>query len=218
MKYRIGDFIVASELAARAPSQASRHLVAFLRNWDRVAHAVDYGCGKLRYAPYLATLSNSLTLVDSVDQLDRLQTIDGQRTTMRQYAKRICPKARVETLLEFQTKSRPKFDFALCANVLSAIPIKAARSKALSAIKSRLRSGAHLLVVNQHANSFYTDVAKRRGVVRHLDGWLVPNGKSAYYYGILDAKKTSKLLRNSGFQVERHWITGQSTYVLVRLR
>lgn len=218
MHYRVGGKLIRSELAAKPPSRASRHLLAFLSRHDRVACAVDYGCGKLRYAAQLAAMTESLILVDSSDQLDRQQTIDGEETTVRRLAKKSWPTVRIETVLEFQTNRRPKVDFALCANVLSAIPIGAAQSRALAAIRRRLKATGSLLVVNQHTNSYFSQVARREDAVSRLDGWLVPRNNSAFYYGILDKKKTSEILNREGYEIVEHWIEGQSNYALARIR
>jgi hypothetical protein len=218
MQYRIKGKLIATELAAKPPSQASGHLLAFLRDHDQVACAVDYGCGKLRYASALMAMSDSLTLVDSSAQLDRKQLIDGQETTVRQLVKQRYPSARIETISEFEERLRPKFDFALCANVLSAIPTKGARSRALTAIRRRLKVTGSLLVVNQHTNSSYTELARREGAVKHLDGWLIPKKNSASYYGILDKKKTCDILEAEGYKIVEHWINDQSNYALARIR
>lgn len=218
MHYRVDEKLIRTELAAKPPSQASRQLLAYLRGHDRVACAVDYGCGKLRYAAQLAAMAELLILVDSSIQLDRQQRIDGEVTTVRQLVEQRWPTVQIETVPEFQANRRPKFDFALCANVLSAIPIKAARSRALAAIRRRLKVSGSLLVVNQHTNSYYSQVARREDVVRHLDGWLVPKSNSASYYGILDKKKTSEMLEGAGYEIVDHWIEGQSNYALARIR
>lgn len=78
MHYRVRRKLIATELAAKPPSQASAHLLAFLKGYKQVQHAPDYGCGKLRYASALATTADSLTLVDSFEQLDRqpIEAID----------------------------------------------------------------------------------------------------------------------------------------------
>ncbi len=218
MQYRLGKKIIPSELAAKPPSQASSYLVQLLRTQEHVAHAVDYGCGKLKYAPHLARFSDDLTIVDSPRQLDRFQRIDGTETTVREMALHLWRHVRIETVEEFGINQRPKFDFALCANVLSAIPVKAARSRALHAIRLRLKSDGLLLVVNQHTNSCFTQFARRSDTRKHLDGWLVLNGRSSSYYGILDRVKIAALLRNSGYELIRQWIQGQSNYALATCR
>ncbi len=219
MQYSIGKRVISSELAAKPPSQASGYLVAFLKSRDRVRHALDYGCGKLRYSGHVASFAESLTLVDSPVQLDRQQRIDHKETTVRRLARQRWPNVRIEAISEFQTRQRPKFDFVLCANVLSAIPIAADRARALTAIKRRLNIDGILLVVNQHTNSHYTQVARREEVTKHLDGWLVPRGNSsASYYGILDRKRVCSILETLGYGIAEQWIEGQSNYTLARIR
>jgi hypothetical protein len=218
MHYRIRGKLIASELAAKPPSQASNYLVAWLKEHDPVISAVDYGCGKLRYASALNHVAQSLTVVDSPIQLDRPQIIDGVETTVRRLAKKRFPQMRIETVSEFEMNTRPKFDFALCSNVLSAIPNKTARSRALVAIKRRLKVSGALLVVNQHTNSSFTGFARRDDTVRHLDGWMIQKNESGFYYGILDMKKTREILEAEGFQIIEHWIAGQSNYALAIIK
>lgn len=215
MQYKIRGKIIASELAAKPPSQASRYLAAWLRNHDSVPAAVDYGCGKLRYTAALAGMAKSLTLVDSSVQLDRQQSIDGKLTTVRLLAKKKWPSVRIETVTEFEANLRPKFDFALCANVLSAIPDETVRSRALTSIKKRLKARGKLLVVNQHTNSSFTQLSERDDTIAHLDGWMMQRKNSASYYGILDRKKTRDILEGEGYRILDHWVEGQSNYALV---
>ena len=163
-------------------------------------------------------MAESLTLVDSSMQLDRKQVIGGRETTVRQVVKEIYSTARIETVLEFEAGARPKFDFALCSNVLSAIPTKAGRSRALVAVRRRLKATGSLLVVNQHTNSSYTELAHREDSVEHLDGWLVAKGNSASYYGVLKKEKTCRILEAEGYKIVEHWIEGQSNYAIARIR
>jgi 2-polyprenyl-3-methyl-5-hydroxy-6-metoxy-1,4-benzoquinol methylase len=218
MHYEVDGKLISSELTARPRPLASRSLMAFLSTFSRVERVADYGCGKLRYASQLAAMAESLTLVDSDVQLERRQIIDGKPATVRTLARRLWPLVEIETITEFRSNKCPKFDFVLCANVLSAIPDEAARADALSAIRYRLKTTGSLLVVNQHTNSYYSQVARRKDVVRHLDGWLAPRNSSASYYGILDKKKTSQILEEEGYKILEHWIAGQSNYALAQIR
>lgn len=217
MLYRVRGFVIESELAAKSPLQASGHLLDFLREQTRVRRALDYGCGKLRYADALRGMSESLTLVDSARQLNRSQVIAGERTTVRREARRWA-RTQVQTIEAFAAQAGPKFDFALCSNVLSAIPSRRTRSGTLSAIRRRLKSSGRLLVVNQHTNSSYQLLKQRGDVIPHLDGWLVPRGGKASFYGLVDRDATAAFLKSSGFRIIRQWTHGQSNYALVEAR
>lgn len=128
------------------------------------------------------------------------------------------PAVRIETVSEFQMRAKPRFDLVLCANVLSAIPTRNARTRALQAIKRRLKLHGVALVVNQHTNSYFSKVARRDDVVRHLDGYLLPRNGWAFYYGILDKETTADILTREGYEIIEHWIEGQSNYALARIR
>ena len=216
MKYVVRSKTIASEVTAKPPRQASAYLLRVLREQPKVARAVDYGCGRLRYVRALARMADGLTIVDSADQLDRITTIRGMNTTVRHSAQRSWPDIRIETVVEFRDRATPKFGFALCANVLSAIPSRAERAKALEAIKRRLIPSGRLLVVNQHTNSFYCEISRRKDAIPHLDGFLVTRSNQASYFGILDKSKTAAILRDAGFKIEDQWISGQSNYALAR--
>jgi hypothetical protein len=75
-----------------------------------------------------------------------------------------------------------------------------------------------ILVVNQHTNSYYSQVARRDDVIGHLDGDLVPRNGSASYYGILEKERTAEILTRQGYEIIEHWIEGQSNYALARIR
>jgi hypothetical protein len=216
VEYRIGSFVVPSHRTAKPPSQASSYLLRIIEGLGPVSRVLDYGCGRLRYANALSSIADSLTLVDSRSQLDRVGSIGGMDTTVRKMAREMFPNARVQSIEEFEADRRTKFDLALCANVLSAIPSKRGREKALINIRNRLKAKGVLLVANQHSNSFYTAVPRRPHVFRHLDGWIVPCGSKASYYGLINKEKAKHILEGTGFVVSEQWVVGQSNYALAR--
>jgi Methyltransferase domain len=214
MRYRILGTEVRSENAAKPMGQPFQALVRWLASRSRVSAALDYGCGKLRYTPYLARSCLALGIVDSNVQLERPQLIDGRLTSVSRYARRRWPQCRVYVVEQFWAGVRERYDFVLCANVLSAIPSRRARSRSLRAIKACLPPGGECLVVNQHANSYFQEAKRRAGAVAHLDGWMLHSLRGACYYGILGRDKTVRILRSVGFAVLDAWVEKQSTFVL----
>lgn len=212
MRYKVAGREIRTENTAKPVSQASAPLINWLKEQSRFRRTLDYGCGKLRYARVLAENSKSLTLVDSAVQLDREQIIDGERTTIRRYADR-WPHARVMEVQEFLCDDR-SFDFVLCANVLSAIPSRSARSKVLGWIRDRLAGGGTALFVVQFRNSFYRELPKRQGVTRHLDGYLLRTRRGTSYYGIIPPDNLVEILRTAHFKVGKTWSGGESAFVL----
>lgn len=168
---------IRSENAAKPIAQASNALVDWLLSRPRVRYGLDYGCGKLRYTPYVARRCFSLGLVDSSLQLERPQIIAGRRTTVKEYARRQWPSCRIYTVQEFWCGTGEHYDFVLCANVLSAIPSRRLRERSLRAIKACLRQKGECLVVNQYRNSDFQQARKRGEAIPHLDGWILASSR-----------------------------------------
>jgi hypothetical protein len=86
MRYKVRDLEIRTENAAKPISQASQGVLSWIAAQDLIEDALDYGCGKLRYAGALAEKCRRLTLVDSSEQLCRLQLIAEERTTVKEYS------------------------------------------------------------------------------------------------------------------------------------
>jgi Methyltransferase domain len=214
MRYRIRGLMIRSENAAKTPREASRPLADWLERNISVGAALDYGCGRLRYTPYLAQCCETLGLVDSLHQLDRETHMAGRATNVRTHAIRKWPGCRIYSVEQFWRGVCERYDFVLCANVLSAIPSRRIRSRSLRAIHRCLYRNGRILVVNQHTNSYFTEVRNNPNSVLHLDGWVLRSAKGPTYFGILGREKIIRLLRAHGFHVQDAWIEGQSNYVL----
>lgn len=214
MQYKVKGMVIRSENAAKPMAHVARALVGWLRDRPATKSALDYGCGKLRYTPHLAARSQHLGLVDSSEQLDRVQRIGGLETTVRQYAKEEWPGCRIYELTQFLEGVPHTYGFILCANVLSAIPCPKVRARSLGSIRRALTRRGTVLAVNQHTNSYFKEVTSRREAVPHLDGWLLPSRGGTSYYGILNRDEVARLLERYGFVIEQTWIDGQSNYVL----
>jgi len=177
VRYRIRGFEVRSENAAKSHHQISHGLATWLSRNVRGGAVLDYGCGRLRYVQYLARRAEVVGLVDSDVQFDRPFSVGRRLTTVRLEAKRRWPFCRVYSIQDFLVRGpTERYDFILCANVLSAIPSRRVRSDSLRAIHRSLVPGGQVLVVNQHTNSYFTNIRKRPGAIRLLDGWLLPSG------------------------------------------
>lgn len=213
MHYRALGLTIRSENAAKPAAQASRQLVAWLRGEIDCDQVLDYGCGKLRYAPTLTKLARSVTFVDSAVQLDRRQLILGTRTTVRAMVPRRWPSARVLDLEQFAADKK-LYDFVLCANVLSAIPSKSIRSRVLRTLASRLRRTGLCLFVTQHRNTDFKRMRHSPNAQPYLDGWILRSKHGPSYYGILDRLKLGSLVQRCDHYVRCAWVSGESTFVL----
>jgi SAM-dependent methyltransferase len=216
MRYTVRGVVIRSENAAKLPQEASGVLKDWILRNVEADHALDYGCGRMRYSGYLARRSSRLALVDSEIQLDRPTRVGRQRTTLRQYATRRWPKCAVYSLDQFWAGVPEQFDFVLCANVLSAIPSSRVRFRSIGAIGRSLAKGGVALFVHQHTNSFFTYLQQNARATRHLDGWILGSPKGPSYFGVLPRSKVVRLVRASNMRVIDAWIAGQSNYVLAR--
>ncbi len=107
-----------------------------------------------------------------------------------------------------------RYDFVLCANVLSAIPSRQLQARSLRAIRASLSNQGECLFVNQHTNSYFRHARESLEATNHLDGWVLRSSRGASYYGILARDKILRILKANGFQVQKDWVDGQSTFVL----
>jgi hypothetical protein len=214
MHYRARGLTIRTQNAARSIRQASRPLRTWIDANVSGASALDYGCGRLRYARLLARVSSRLGLVDSPEQLDRESQIAGRLTTVRTTARQAWPRCRVYTVAEFWGGIAERYDFVLCANVLSAIPSLALRNRSLAALKNSLSARGRLLVVNQHTNSYFTKAKASPLASDHLDGWILRSPSGPSYFGVLRRDKVIRILRRHHFRIRDSWIDGQSNYVL----
>ncbi|RKY07633.1 MAG: hypothetical protein DRP66_06310 [Planctomycetota bacterium] len=185
MHYKIKGTEIRSENAAKPATDAAASLVRWVCDRDSTPSALDYGCGKLRYTGHLAQRSKHIGLVDSEVQLTRTQRIHGEYTSIKAYAKKIWPSCTIQNLKDFWKQSAHRYHFVLCANVLSAIPCPKTRARSLRAIRAALAHNGRVLFVNQHTNSYFTEVRKRASSRPHLDGWIAESKGGSSYYGIL---------------------------------
>lgn len=213
MRYKVGRLEIRSENAAKPMVQRAGALVRWLRKMDRVGAALDYGCGKLRYSGVLAPRCAVLTLVDSKVQIDRVQKVAGKETTVRSYARKQWPTCRIITAEEFG-RDPGRFDFVLCANVLSAIPLKDVRAAVLVRLRAALRNTGQCLFATQYQNSYFRKIVSSPKAIRHLDGWILKTDRGNFYYGILNREKLAKLVVEAGFIIKEAWVENQSVYVV----
>lgn len=217
MRYKVDGVEIRSENAAKPWSQASEHLVAWLSANVKSRRALDFGCGKLRYAVHLRRCAESLVVVDSEHQLSREQVIDGELCTIYSFVKKNWPNVTPLNSVAFSTANK-RFDFILCANVLSAIPSRRVRTDVLNQIRCALSAKGSVLFVTQYSNSYFREIGASGRARDHLDGWLLPSIRGYAYYGILSLEKVAKLCSAHGLDVERRWQHGGSAYVLARAR
>lgn len=215
MRYKIRKYEIRTENAAKTISQPAKSVLEWIKQEASCDSILDYGCGKLRYAHHLANECKYLGLIDSEIQIGRKQTINGDYTTVRKYALQQWPHARVIALEDFwKGLHKRTYDLIFCANVFSAIPSSKIRQRTLDALHGALKKTGRVLVVNQYTNSYFQHQITSKKAVAYFDGYLLPSGRKAYYYGLLSTTKMSKMLKQSGFSIIKTWNRSQSAFVI----
>lgn len=213
MRYRVGSDIIKSENAAKPLTQRSTYLADYLRERPRVGSALDFGAGKLRYTDIIAQRCGRLGIVDSEAQIRRTQVLGGERATVLAYAREHWADALVQTWEEFQDTD-DLYDFALVANVLSAVPSQEMRRRIVREIARHLGPRGQALFVTQYRNSYFNEARRRPGARDHLDGWVLQSRRGAAFFGIIGPDRLTRLLSRNGLDVIEVWKRDGCAYAL----
>jgi 2-polyprenyl-3-methyl-5-hydroxy-6-metoxy-1,4-benzoquinol methylase len=213
VRYQVEGYTIRSENAAKPAAQTSKYVVQLLEGLSPMSRALDYGCGKLRYAIHVIKLAKRLTLVDSECQLSRTQLIEGKNTTIREYVEANWPQARVFNDREFRGVDA-RYDFILCANVLSAIPLVRTRTAVARLLAQRLTARGRCLFICQYTNSYFCGQMADRSVKKFADGFIKGRPDNASFYGLIKPDQLRKLVSQAGLSIDKAWINDQSGYVI----
>ena len=214
MHYKVAGLVVKTENAAKPASQACRWVLRWIDDLSKESVALDYGCGKFRYTIPLAKRVSKVYAVDSEVQVKRLQLVDGERTTLKQYAQTRLPKVEVYEVDERGWR-RKKYDRILLANVLSTIPVIRRRVDMLSMLRDLLRQDGQLLACTQFRNSYFKTYETNPRAHQRRGGWLVQLGSdSASYYAIVPLKRLERLCFQAKLRVVHAYVRGESAYVV----
>lgn len=184
MHYEIDGLEVRSENAAKSPARASRFVINWLASHQEGEVAVDYGCGKLRYASYLYSQYPICHFIDSEIQLTREQVISGKVTTVSNEIRSLYPNA-VMHALESTSWRSISTDLIICTNVLSAIPYTESRIDAIKNMRLMMRPSAMLFICVQFRNSHFTRWGQSEKAVKYNDGFLLKRERTASFYACL---------------------------------
>jgi len=176
---------------------------------------LDYGCGKLRYSVHLAKNANRLTLVDSEVQLARTQVVCDETCTIREYVEKHWRQARVINHLDFRDDNA-RYDFVLCANVLSAIPYSRTRMSIVKLVADRLTARGQCLFICQYTNSYFCTQMADPKITKYADGFIKGNCDNASFYGLIKPPALRQLVLDNGLEIRETWIHDQSGYVIAQ--
>lgn len=198
MRYRVrGAGLIRSENAAKPPAQKSKFVAELIRGLPRVEATLDYGAGKLRYLDEVMQTTDRLTVVDSTAQLERVQTVFGEKTSVREYLEErnsISVKTNKELI-----GGSDRFDRVFLMNVLQIVPIKSVRKAILRRLFDSLDTDGQILVSVQYRNSDFSRMARMPNAKRFRDGMLIEHLRGTSFYGFIMPKKLQCLVAEAGF-------------------
>ena len=196
MHYKIKEYVIESELAAKSVLQPNQNVLNYISNVPSFYTVLDYGCGKLRYTLPLSKRVKKVVAIDSAEQIKKLQIINGQRTYLSEVKIDNVSICALEDS-EWRTES---YDLVLCTNVLSAIPFESIREEVLRNAYSVLKENGQLYITVQYRNSYFSQYDQRQDVEKFEDGWLIlKNKQRGMFYAPLDSDYIVKLCQKNGF-------------------
>ena len=187
-------------------------MLGWIESLDRGLMGLDIGCGKLRYTVPLSKRLTGVTAIDSKEQVDRIQTVYGERTSIREYASRSLPNVHV-CAVEEESWKKKRYGVILCSNVLSAIPSRNVRRQVVDSAFSRLNNGGTFLLTTQFKNTHFRNWANDSDAVRYCDGYLVTRGRATSFYALLDSSMLVRLCERAGFRISMAGHAKELAYV-----
>lgn len=214
--YKFRGAELKTENAAKSLAQPSKWLLEQIAGISPNAVALDYGCGKFRYTIPLSRRVRSVCAVDSSYQVEREQVVAGTRTTLTGYAEKHLGNVSVRGVRSGDWQRR-RFDFILCANVLSVIPRRARRVAVLRRLRRVLRPRGRILVSTQFRNTHFKQWRNSLGATWVRDGWFVEGARGASFYAIIPPRALGELCRSAGLRVEKLGSRGETAFAFAGL-
>ncbi|WP_278548461.1 class I SAM-dependent methyltransferase [Paraclostridium bifermentans] len=215
MHYKINDKLIKSEYAAKSIKQANKEVLKIINELPNDIVTLDYGCGKLRYTIHLSKKVKHVYSVDSNEQINRKQLIKDAKTTVKDYSNRL-DNVTVFSLEDNGWKKN-KYDFIICCNVLSAIPIYRERIVIFKNIKKLLSNNGKALISTQYSNSYFNEYKIRKDCKKYYDGWIINGKKNTAFYGIITLEKMIYYATKVGLNVEKSYKKNGSAYLIVNI-
>jgi len=216
MRYLVRGLEIRSENAAKPTSTPSQWLLDCIADFSPNWRVLDLGCGKLRYTVPLARHVKAVVAVDSREQIDRNQTVNGEAdTSVREFVASRFDNVRVFALHEKGWR-RWRYDRILIAFVLSAIPVPAVRLDVLRTARDllKLRDGK-VLVAATFANSRFKDWERSARAEPYRDGYLIHGPSRTSFYGLIKQDKLRRYCREVGLAITHAGtVHGQTAYVV----
>lgn len=217
MHYEVNGLTVRTENAAKPLGQAHAFVLHWIGELLPTSVVLDYGCGKFRYTIPLARHVKNVVAVDSKHQVDRIQIVAGEETSLRSYAADHLPNTQVYDITQKAWLGR-RYDIVLCANVLSTIPFPRKRRSILRKLRDVLKPRGRLLLCTQYRNTYFKTYATNPQASEYEDGWLIRSRHGTAFYGIIDKTALVELCDSSGLAITEAFSKGESAYVVASRR
>jgi 2-polyprenyl-3-methyl-5-hydroxy-6-metoxy-1,4-benzoquinol methylase len=215
VRYKFRGVELRTENAAKPYRQASKWLIDQISQVSSDAVVLDYGCGKFRYTIPLSRRAKYVCAVDSSYQTDREQQIVNSRTNLREFARKYLENVSVYDV-HSEVWRKMRFDFILCANVLSVIPHKAERIKVLRGLARVLKPDGRILASTQFRNTHFKKWAANPNANWVRDGWFIKGRRGASFYAIIFPKKLGQLCRAAGLSLVRLGSQGETAFAFAK--
>lgn len=215
MHYKINDKLIKSEYAAKSIKQTNKEVLKIINELPNDIVTLDYGCGKLRYTIHLSKKVKHVYSIDSSEQINRKQLIKDVKTTVKDYSNKL-DNVTVLTL-EDNCWKKNKYDFIICCNVLSAIPIYEKRIEIFKNIKKLLNYNGKALISTQYSNTYFNKYKIRKDCQKYYDGWIINGKKSTAFYGIITLEKLIYYAKKVGLNIEKSYKKNGSAYLIVNI-
>lgn len=187
---------------SESPSESTRMLCELANECDKV---LDYGCGFGRNIQFL--LENGFAYVDGTDtqaQLDKLQT---EILSNDLYKWELFKMHSVELELSTYLTSE-SYDYVLSSFVLNVVTDEW-KSYILDDMNRLLKPNG-TLIIEVRAN------VKAKSKVQFHDGFLIRKGKSKTFQEVISKEKMATLVREAGFDIEKHIFTSSKHIVIAK--
>lgn len=216
MHYTLSDGrIVFSENSALSSRQPNKIVLEYISKLPDNISSLDLGCGKLRHSMQLYQKSHTMVLVDSTYQLDKVQQILQEHTSIKEYVKGNLDRAECFDIAQYEWIKRG-YDFVLCSNVLSAIPERAARLELLRNIYRSLSQEGVALITIQFRNTYFSTYDSNPNAEKYLDGWILKHGTINTFYGIIQPEQLLADCAESSLKVVSKKLKDGSIYLVVK--
>lgn len=215
MHYKVEKKTIKTEYAAKSPSQANKNVLKWIDSLPYNSSVLDYGCGKFRYTIPLSSKVQNVTAVDSSYQVNRIQRINGISTNLSNYASQYLPNVNVFDI-HSNAWENAKYDYILCSNVLSSIPMLEERVYITNKFSNLLKPEGLVLLCTQFRNSYFNTYDENPRAKRFYDGWIIKTTWGYSFYGLITSDKMVSICETGNLQIIDKYIDDGSAYVLAK--